>query len=87
MIGIDETELNNLIQVFPNPANNFVTIQLPALSKKATIIISNQIGETILKDETSNQSEILNIEQFANGVYTISIQTEFGSVHRKLIKQ
>ncbi|MCK6650000.1 MAG: T9SS type A sorting domain-containing protein, partial [Bacteroidia bacterium] len=87
MIGIDEAELNNLIHLFPNPANNQITIKLPALEKETYIMITNQIGQTVISSQTSNQSEVIAIEQLAKGIYTVTIKTEHGTIHRKLIKQ
>ena len=87
MIGIDEAELNTLIHLFPNPANNQITIKLPALEKETYIMITNQIGQTVISSQTSNQSEVIAIEQLAKGIYTVTIKTEHGTIHRKLIKQ
>lgn len=79
--------LNKYITVYPNPANNYFTIQQPQFTKASTISIYNAIGELVYQTNTSNLLETINTENLATGVYTVSIQTQFGTVFKKLIKQ
>jgi len=87
LIGINENILNNLVTVFPNPANTSITVQLSSFTKMSMISINNSLGEIVSKITTTNQTEIIPVEKLKNGVYTISIQTELGTAYKKLVIQ
>jgi hypothetical protein len=79
--------LNTNIIVYPNPANNYITIQQPQFLKASTISIYNALGELVYQTSSTNLSETIPTENFAKGIYTVNIQTQVGTVFKKLIKQ
>jgi hypothetical protein len=76
------------VKVFPNPFNDAINIQLPKdIEGKSTIIISNMLGETFGKFESSDS--FVTIEEAANfpvGFYLISIENNGKRTVQKLIK-
>lgn len=82
--GIDELETNN-IQVYPNPANNFVMIEFDD-KEKADLIIYNALGEKIVQT-TFSESIKVNTENFAKGIYILEVRSENKVVNKKLVKQ
>jgi len=80
-VGINEFE--NLISIYPNPAQNNVYVK--NIPSNATLGIYNIVGEKIIEiQSTSNQVEI-NTNQFANGTYFVKINTNIQSITKKLV--
>jgi hypothetical protein len=84
--GINEFLTNNVI-IYPNPASNYFTIQQPQFLKASIISIYNALGELVYQTSTTNLTETITTENFSIGIYTVNIQTQVGSVFKKLIIQ
>ncbi|MEO5569811.1 MAG: T9SS type A sorting domain-containing protein [Bacteroidia bacterium] len=69
--------LNNHLEiaVFPNPANNFLSIHFSEI-ENAELIIFNSIGKELLRKNLSikNSESIIDIRNLASGIYFISIK-------------
>lgn len=73
--------LNSNVSVYPNPTNGMVNIKL-ANETKAFVNISNSVGQ-LVKSEIINNSSSVDLSNFENGVYTISvIENNQVSVHK-----
>ena len=59
-----------MISVYPNPANDFITVKLNKLSN-AVVVIYDLTGKIVL--QTTALLQPINIEKLANGTYIISI--------------
>lgn len=68
--GINEIENNSLI-MFPNPANDFVTIQSDKEIK--SILVYDYSGKLIRMIETTSFETTIDISDFAKGFYSFSI--------------
>jgi hypothetical protein len=83
------TETNNLpnLQVYPNPTQNNLTIDLGTTHSSIAINVSNAIGQrTQSTTYTNTQALDLNIEGLP-GWYFIQIKTEKGNKTIKVLKQ
>ncbi|MBT4774674.1 MAG: T9SS type A sorting domain-containing protein [Crocinitomicaceae bacterium] len=65
---IIKEQKNNLITVFPNPANNTITITRSAPSVQ-TLWIKNSVGQIVKTIKLINSSEQININGLKSGVY------------------
>lgn len=87
--GVTETVSEN-IQLCPNPANNFITISSSDVSVSG-YSISSIDGKTILKNQSTNQQPNtpyeISLAELSPGVYFISMETEQGTVVRKIMVQ
>ena len=93
-VGIRDLSKTNddlLITVFPNPANDNVTIQISdEIETVVNIDVIDITGKVVLsKSEISKQSTInLNIEELVNGIYFIQLKTnKFISKQKLLINK
>jgi hypothetical protein len=78
----------NSFEIYPNPAENNITITTEKNIKSGTISIMNLQGEIILRADIYNQnSKLLEIENLSSGVYFITLRTENYTSTKKLIKQ
>ena len=83
--GIKNTEPNNKLKIYPNPANEIIKIDyvLNAIYSDLKIDIYNVLGEKVhsQKLNTANGSASINSSQFPIGVYQINL-----SNHNQIIK-
>jgi hypothetical protein len=63
------------LQLFPNPANQWITISAVQYAWNNKLIIVNQVGQTMF-DGKIERSVQLNVGDWANGIYNIIIGTE-----------
>lgn len=80
-IGLNEnTELANMISIYPNPADQFVTIKTDLTVQRILIFSAN--GQLI--DETKNNKNI-SLEDLESGLYMLRVITEDGTVTKRLV--
>lgn len=71
-------------EIFPNPANDILNIEI---SKKATLEIINIQGQVVETKGLTIKSNSLDLSNLVRGVYTLRIKTDSGIEMKKLIKQ
>jgi len=76
-VGI--SELDNNVSVYPNPANTVITIDAQGFIK---VEVYNTIGQLI---ETKNDKTV-DVSAYNTGIYFLHIQTENGTVTKKVMK-
>jgi hypothetical protein len=82
--SISETEnLSSLIKIYPNPANDFVTIS--NLSNESTITVTDITGKTLFSSITNNEQTTISTADFVGGVYIIRITNNGTVIKRKLV--
>jgi hypothetical protein len=72
-----------LIQVYPNPASNFLNIKLKG---NASLTISDLQGKTFLNSNYDGINGI-DISQLNTGIYLVTIQQNGKMYHAKFVKQ
>ncbi len=85
-LGINSAKTTDF-DVYPNPANDNLTIQLAGTSSKTVITMYNISGQEVLntvKENTSNFS--INVASLAAGTYLLKLQADDGSVITKKIE-
>lgn len=82
------TELNQAekIALFPNPANEFITIDYPHLLN-SSIQVYNTLGERIINTILSEEKQKLDISNLDNGTYFVKIRTQNGILTSKFVVQ
>ncbi len=75
-------ELSNAILLSPNPANEYLNIDIPSNIEFQNAQIFNLLGQKVLD---SNLNAI-SVSGLSNGIYSISIKTSEGLIHKKFIK-
>jgi hypothetical protein len=86
--GISSSETKTLsFNAFPNPATNYLTIELPADIYKAEIKIFNLFGDLAYSSLIRTKKEEIDVSYFANGIYIIQISAGNTLRRQKFIKQ
>lgn len=66
--------------VFPNPANTSLTFQFDGTHQDRTLIIYDAMGREIRRDETDSNVVLMDLEQFANGMYLYKVMDSDGKI-------
>ena len=83
--GINGSIQNSELLIYPNPTNEKVIIELGNLIGQH-LKITNAIGQIVYAAEIKNTKIEIDLSDFANGIYTIQVQTAKGIVLKKLVK-
>jgi hypothetical protein len=77
--------VQNLISIYPNPAQHVVHVSLPSNEKYVQIKLYNILGKKVLETQI-DQSAIIHVSSLSTGVYLLKLETENGTLTKKLIK-
>ncbi|MGB4931186.1 MAG: T9SS type A sorting domain-containing protein, partial [Chitinophagales bacterium] len=72
--------------LYPNPANNFITIETDFSTEK-TICITDALGQIVKTITTSENNITIDLQGVAAGVYFIKMEDGINSVTQKFVKQ
>ncbi len=75
------------IKVYPNPLFNKVSIDYSGNEFPVKYKLTDINGKLIIEGETNSQTEILNLNGFANGSYIINVKAGECNLVQKLIKE
>lgn len=87
-VGIEnkKNEDTESVSLYPNPANNFLTIQSNAQTERV-VKIYDHIGRPMLITRIKEGKEIIDISGFIPGIYLIRVETEMTAKRLIFIKQ
>ncbi len=72
--------------MYPNPANNFVEIELPESFQNTEITFYDQLGQVQKRTTSSSTGKtLINIDHLQSGLYILSIQNNERQLNGKLI--
>jgi len=74
--------MENSINLFPNPANS--QVQITSDRNIIEVIVYNVAGQQVYRNSPENQSHIINLNGFNNGIYMVRILTTEGMQTMKL---
>jgi len=83
----DYSELMNDIVLYPNPANDFITLNMPVGLHNATVNIFDIQGKKIKTYSINNNRNRLDVSAFPSGIYFVNIQANENHFTKKFIKQ
>lgn len=90
ILGVDdESNLNNLVNLYPNPSQGSFSLETNNL-RVESIEIYNSIGQRIYQKNIPNvfiANFDIQLKQPSNGIYLVKIQTQKGIITQKLIIQ
>ncbi|MEO0075683.1 MAG: T9SS type A sorting domain-containing protein [candidate division WOR-3 bacterium] len=88
VLSIDDiSSSENQTLIFPNPSNEYFTVQLSEKSFSFEITITNMMGGTVLQERISGNSATIPISKYPSGVYIITVTENNQKIVRKLIIQ
>ncbi|MBI3133292.1 MAG: T9SS type A sorting domain-containing protein [Bacteroidetes bacterium] len=87
-IGFGEVAAENQVRIYPNPANNAVTIDFSGLTNEyanSTVQIIDLSGRVISESTVSGSQIKLETAGWEKGTYIVSIKTTNGIISKKLV--
>ena len=88
LTSVSEIALNDLsIKIYPNPAKEILFLNIEQLSdpKPVEVKVYNSIGKLIYQTDTKDTNTVIDIGQWASGLYVIEIQQEGSRAFKKII--
>ena len=85
VLGISEAKRLNF-EMFPNPAQNYVTIQLPSGSERATVHFYDYVGRLALPKKITSSKDKINVDVLNSGIYILKVISEDKIGSQKFIK-
>ncbi|GBL34510.1 hypothetical protein EMGBS15_01050 [Filimonas sp.] len=90
-LGINDGETNEVeLKLYPNPASDNLTIELPYNTKKAQVVIYSMLGEMVLSlssEKIKNSKVELSVKQLARTLYSVRINADGESFVSKFLKE
>jgi serine protease AprX len=85
-LSISDLEMNKLVNLYPNPAKEFLNYSLPLDFNLNKVTISDSLGKVIKQFEVPNDNRI-NISELETGMYFINFKGDKNSTTKKFIKE
>jgi hypothetical protein len=82
--GEEETNFTQFGEIYPNPANDKININLPPSSLPARVTLINTLGQTVYSSEITKPSSVIDAGSMQSGLYIIDI-TSSRSIRRKIV--
>jgi PKD repeat protein len=82
--GQNEAFDNGLIKIYPNPAKNYLQVELPATEKVTGIQLINAVGQVIARQKPEAATTRLNVAHLPAGIYFVKITNAEGSIMKKI---
>jgi hypothetical protein len=86
VLGISEAKRLHF-EMFPNPASENLTIQLPSGSKNASVAFYDYIGRMALTQKVSQANNQINVQELSSGVYIIKVLADGKIGTQKFVKK
>lgn len=88
-VGIKEIEQEITFNIYPNPANNSVTIQLGNMDFSNTnVVVTDILGQVVkVIPKSASSSIIIPLDDFATGMYFVTITHREKQLTKKLMVQ
>lgn len=85
--GISTNKNANDLVLYPNPANQYINVDVSKIKNIVSLKIINEIGQEVYTDNNINaiQLKTINTSAFANGLYILEIETKENTLTQKFI--
>ncbi len=87
-VSTDPEYINENVNIYPNPATDFVNISLGNLPENLKLFVYDINGKQVMYKVMNGGNYLLDVSSLAHGVYGIVIQDNFNLIHRsRIVKQ
>ncbi|MES2515119.1 MAG: GEVED domain-containing protein [Bacteroidota bacterium] len=84
--NIKNTELNSgSLMIYPNPANEMVSIMTESVPSNSKVLIFNAVGELMMESVVNSSKTTVNTTTFAAGIYIVKLVNGANSISKKLV--
>ncbi|MBR4535498.1 MAG: fibronectin type III domain-containing protein [Bacteroidales bacterium] len=86
-VGIDNITLANSINLMPNPADNYIDLNVNSNVEVKEAVVYNAFGQMIQKVELNNNHTRIDLSDMAAGMYFVRVNSDNVSATKKFIKR
>jgi hypothetical protein len=83
--GIPEIEQENIISIYPNPAQDIFMFRINEQLRDVKVEIYNILGKKIYSTNLADNQEVINCKEFISGIYLITVRMVDKTITKKLI--
>ncbi len=89
LLGTDENQLNENVRLFPNPTTGTLTLVNNSTKLLLSAVVTDVNGRVIKTFDLKglNTETTFSIEDLSQGVYFMKIQSESGSIIKRIVKE
>jgi beta-galactosidase GanA len=81
-----QEEVQQEVQLFPNPAQHALHLRLPAPADPVTVTLTDMMGRQVLKyHQADGQLIDLPVQQYTKGLYQVTVEQAGQRIFRKLL--
>lgn len=80
VVGINETQANHSISIYPNPAKDIVIIR--DIASGSLVTITDMLGKVVFQSTVNAMQTSIDVYEFADGVYHVHVSKE-GNIERR----
>jgi hypothetical protein len=85
--GIAGAKPEAALNIYPNPTNGLLNIDLKEENNGAVVEITDAVGKVVLSEKLSSQQSVINVQYLNNGIYFVKVSWQHHYQTIKLIKQ
>ncbi len=83
-VGVADLTNNSNIEIFPNPANEYVNVMLNT-AEVTEMKLTNEVGQEVYTNSGKMTNMVkINTSEYAKGIYTLTCKTKEGIVVKKI---
>jgi hypothetical protein len=71
-VGINESNRLNVFSVYPNPANNQITVKTDAKFLGSVYIVYDNTGKLVLTGKITSENTVIELGNLSAGIYLLS---------------
>jgi len=86
-LSINEADFSNTINLYPNPAQDHITINNTSNSTITLVEIYNLLGAKVDEITVNNHEAVIDVSKLKTGTYFFKIYADSGVVTKKIIKR
>ena len=83
--SVSEISENNFANIYPNPANEKINIQLNSAETDSQVSLFSIAGELILQQKFAGQKFQIDVSDVSNGVYFIEVKNHNSAARKKVV--
>jgi hypothetical protein len=84
---LTEFDLSNELIIYPNPVKDFLNLDFTGNLLPARFKLYNSQGQIVLQGKLNASQNLLDLQQLANGTYTLVVTQEKRKSNVKIVKQ
>jgi uncharacterized delta-60 repeat protein/uncharacterized repeat protein (TIGR01451 family) len=87
LMGIAENENTDGVIIFPNPANDIITLNISGFKGSTRLEIYNITGQLMQQQQINNENKMMDVSRLNSGIYFVKVKTDKGVTVKKFVKE